>query len=133
MEPLSLIEQAVIQYRFINRLSMEIEEAIQKNNLETLTALFAQLNQEQEEAKPRDSTLLDMLQDQKELREHAETKEWLMLMRCIHERNQRLLPHINSILAVQRNELRTLNKGAAVLQGYHSGSVQTGRRISSSG
>ena len=133
MGALSLIEQAVIQYRLINRLSMEIEQAIQKNNLETLASLCAYLDQEQEEAKPRDSTLLDMLQDQKELREHAEIKEWLTLMRSIHERNQRLLPHINSILAVQRNELRTLNKGASVLQGYHSGSVQTGKRISSSG
>jgi len=127
------IEQAVVQYRFINRLSMEIEQAIQKNNLDPLAALCAQLNQEQEAAKPHDCTLLDMLRDQMEPREYIETKEWFMLMRCIHERNQRLLPHINSILAVQRNELRTLNKGAAVLQGYHSGSVQTGRRISSSG
>ena len=133
MDARAQIEQVVLQYRLLNRLSLEIEQAIQKNKLEPLAALCAQLNQEQEAAKAHDCTLLDMLRDQKEPRAYAETKEWLELMRCIHERNQRLLPHINSILAVQRNELRTLHKGAAVLQGYHSGSVQTGRRISSSG
>jgi hypothetical protein len=54
-------------------------------------------------------------------------------MHRIQERNQRLLPQIKSILAVQRNELHTLKKGSFMLQGYRPGSVQTGRRISSSG
>ena len=133
MEALTLIEQTVIQYRHINQLSLEIEQAVQKNDLAALPALCARLNQAQTEVKPNDSDLLALLRVGTALGESAATKEWLRLMQCIHKRNQRLLPHINSIMAVQRNELHTLKKGNSMLQGYRPGSVQTGGRITSSG
>ena len=133
MDAQILIEQAVAHYRLINQFGLEIEQALQKNDLAALPALCAHLNEAQAEAKTRDSDLLSLLRDHAELREGAATKEWLQLMQRIRERNQRLVPHLNSIMAVQRNELHTLKKGASVLQGYRPGSVQTGRRISSSG
>jgi len=133
MDAQPLIIQAVAQYRLLNRLSLEIEQAIQNNAFAALPALCVQLDQAQAAAKTGDTDLLALLRTQPERRGDAATKEWLALMEGIHARNQRLLPHLNSIMAVQRNELHTLKKGSLVLQGYRPGSVQTGRRISSSG
>lgn len=133
MEAHTLIEQAVARYRCINQVSLAIEQAILKDGLENLAALCAHLHQLQEEAKIDDGGLLLLLRDREEWRDDAAIKEWLTLMRSIHERNQRLMPHVKSIMAVRRNELRTLHKGASVLQGYRSGSNQTGNRLSSSG
>ena len=67
------------------------------------------------------------------LKECAEMTELLAIMQRIEARNQQMMPHIRSIMAVQRNELHTLQRGNSVLQGYRPGSKQTGRRISSSG
>ena len=57
--------------------------------------------------------------------------ELLSLMQEIQERSQRLLPHLNAVLAVQQSERRALRRGNEVLQGYRQPPGQTGRRISS--
>jgi hypothetical protein len=133
MEAQTLIEQAIARYRCINQVSLEIEQAIVKNDRGNVTALCVQLNHLQTEAKTDDSALVAVLQERRELGESAAFKEWLGLMQAIQARNQRLLLHLSSIMAVRRNELRTLHQGATVLQGYHPGSIQTGKRVSFSG
>ena len=133
MDALALLDQAMTQYRLLDQLGKEIEQTIQRNELVAVPELCAQLKTAQEQAKDRDATLLDLLRQHGELREHTVAKEWLQLMQGIQERNQRLLPRLKSIMAIQRSELHTMKKGTSMLQGYKPGLVQTGRRISSSG
>ena len=77
--------------------------------------------------------VLALLQQRAEPNRSAETAELLALMQRIETRNRLIMPHINSIMAVQRNELHRLQRGNSVLQGYRPGPAQTGRRLSSSG
>jgi len=133
MDPLALIEQAATRYRLLDSLSSTIEKNILSNEFAPLPEMCAQLNAFQEEAKAHDSELLDMLRQRHDLRELDITKEWLQLIQRIQERNHRLMPHIRSIMAMQRTERQTLQKGNVMLQGYKPGIAQTGKRFSSSG
>jgi len=133
METHALIEQAAAQYRQLDQVGVEVEQAVQNNELAALPELCARLNTLQEQARALDADLLELVRRQPELRELAVTGEWLRLMHGIGERNRRLMPRLKSIVAVQRNELHTLRKGNSMLQGYKPGIAQTGRRISSSG
>lgn len=133
MEAHTLLQQMVAQYRQINQLNLEIERAVLKNSLEDIAGLYTLMHQAQDEATIGDTHLLALLRNQPKLKENPAVREWLSLMRMIHIRNQKLLPRINSILALQRSELQTLRKGASVLQGYRPTTIHTGRRLSSSG
>lgn len=128
-----MIGQALDHYRVIERLSVEIEQAVHNRSVDPLPALCNRLDQLQQEAKTYDSKVLELLQRRRDLKECAEMTELLAIMQRIEARNQQMMPHIRSIMAVQRNELHTLQRGNFVLQGYRPGSKQTGRRISSSG
>ncbi len=128
-----MIGQALDHYRVIDRLSVEIEQAVQNRSVDALPALCTHLDLLQEEAKTCDGKVLDLLRRRRDLKECAEMTELLAIMQRIEARNQQMMPHIRSIMAVQRNELHTLQMGNFVLQGYRPGSQQTGRRISSSG
>jgi hypothetical protein len=117
----------------IDLVSAEIEQAVQKRTLEALPALCAHMDQLQEEVKNCIGEVLDLLRRQKDLKGCAEMETLLVLMQRIEARNRQMMPQVQSIMAVQRNELRTLQRGNTVLQGYRPGFIQTGRRISSSG
>ena len=133
METSASLRQAVARYRQINQLSLEIEQAILHNRLENIAELSELMQQTQEQVKNDDTHLLTLFRNQPGLGEDQTVQEWLSLMEMIHARNQQLLPRINSILALQRNELQTLRRGSSVLQGYRPAIVHTGRRLSSSG
>ncbi len=133
METLAPLQQSVARYRQINKLSLEIEQAILHNRLDDIAELCELMDLAQENAKSDDTHLSSLLLNQPGLIEDSAAREWLSLMEMIHARNQELLPRINSILALHRNELQTLRKGSSVLQGYRPSTVQTGRRLTSSG
>ncbi|MCL1980336.1 MAG: hypothetical protein FWG62_04585 [Proteobacteria bacterium] len=133
MEPLALIEQAAARYRQLDSLGQAIEQNIQNNELTAAAEISARLDALQEEAKAPDSELFHLLRHHRFLRELDITKEWLQLMQGIQERNQRLMPHIKSIMAMQRSEQQTLQKGNSMLQGYKPTIASTGKRFSSSG
>ncbi len=125
------IEQSLVRYRQLADMGGDIERALQARDAGALTSLCRDMNTLQEEVKANDAALLDLLQRQQDLREHEQMHELVTLMRHIQERNQRLMPQIRSIMAVQRNELQKLRQGTKVLQGYRPAPSQTGRRISS--
>jgi len=133
MDPLALIAQAADQYRQLDLLGAEIEAAIQCNDLAALPALCGHLDALQEQARGFDHQLFAQLRGHQELLDLDDTKEWLQRMQAIQERNQRLVPHLRSIMAIQRNEVHTLRQGNSMLQGYKPGIAQTERRFSSSG
>lgn len=127
----SIIEQSITQYQQIDRLSADIEQAIRERNAYALNSIYTQMNTLQEEVKTNDGAILDLLRYRQDLKESIQMKELLDLMQQIKERNQRLMPQLIGIIAVQRNELQILRKGNSLLQGYRSIPHQTGRRISS--
>ena len=133
METPAPLHQNVIRYRQINQLGLEIEQAVLHNRMDNIAELCELMHQAQDQAKYDDTHLLTLFRNQPELREDPTVQEWLSLMQTIHTRNQKILPRINSILALQRSELQTLRRGSSVLQGYRPATVQTGRRLSSSG
>jgi hypothetical protein len=133
MDTLTLIEQTAAQYRHLDLLGVEIEETIHSNELAAMLALNERLKSLQEQAQILDGQLLDALQQRHDLLDLDKTQEWLQLMQTIQERNQRLLPYIKSAMAIQRNELQTLQKGSSMLQGYKPGMVQIENHFSSSG
>lgn len=133
METTTLIEQTVGRYRDINRLGMEIEQAVQERDFVVLPGLCARLEQMQAEAKDDDATVLAELARREHPVERADLEELLALMRRIDARNRHLIPRIRGIMAVQRDALRTLRLGAAVLQSYTPAYPQTGRRIAGMG
>lgn len=126
-----IIAQSLAQYRQIARLNGDIEQTLQDRDIDTLVMLCETMNDLQEEVKVNDSAVLALLRQQRELHESAQVQELLTLMQEIQERNQRLVPQISGIMAVQRNELQKLNSGNTLLQGYKSAPPQTGKRISS--
>ena len=133
MDDQATLTQAIGHYRLIDRLSLEIEQVVQARTFAALPALCAHMDASQEEAKGCDGAVLDCLRQSAEHNRSAEIAELLALMQRIETRNRLMMPHINSIMAVQRNELHRLQRGNSVLQGYRPDPAQTGRRLSSSG
>lgn len=133
MDTQHLPEQALAKYEQIDSISRDIESAVSNNAMATLPQLCAQLDQAQDEAKILDACMLELLRNDEIRREDPQTQAWFGLICAIHSRNQQLLPRLNALLALQRNELRTLHKGAAVLHGYKPVMPTTGRRLSSAG
>jgi len=125
------IEQSLRQYRQIGRLSEDIETTLQERNVDLLSSLYRTMSKLQEEVKADDSAILDLLRLRPDLHNSVHMHELLTLMQQIQERIQRLMPQINDIMAVHRNELQKLKKGNTLLQGYCTSPDQTGRRISS--
>jgi len=126
----TFIQQSLEQYRRIDGVHNEIEQAVQTRNCEAIAALSATLDELQHGAKENDATILDLLRNRREMRDSAPMVELLALMRSIQERNLRLAAQLKGIMAVQRNELQTMQKGNTVLQGYRPVADYTGRRIS---
>lgn len=121
------------RYRLLDQLGCEIERVVHDGDFAVLPRHCGELNRLQAEAEAADNALSTLVWQRPELLNTPVLKEWHGLMLTIHDRNQRLLPHLAGIMAVQRDELRTLQQGASVLQRYRPHSTQTGGRISSSG
>lgn len=126
------INQALARYHEIERLSREIERALQTEDIHVLSSLYQTMNTLQEEVKESDREMIEQRQSRADLRDTGQLEELLHLMRAIAERNQRLLPRISSIMAVQRDEMRKLSTGNTLLKGYRTVPLQSGGRISSS-
>lgn len=129
-----LLDQTLAGYREIDRLSQEIEQALQTENIDLLTSLLQTMNTLQEAIRHQDVQILDLAARSRQ--PNAEGKRsfdaLLHVMQAITTRNQRLLPRIHSIMAVQRDEMRKLHTGNTLLKGYRSVPRQSGGRISSS-
>jgi hypothetical protein len=127
-----ILDQTLADYQEIDRLSREIEQALHAEHLDSLVSLVESMTSLQQAIKHQDAQILDLAR----LRRHnAEEKRaidaLLGLMQTITARNQRLLPRIHSIMAVQRDEMRRLHTGTTLLKGYRSVPRQSGGRISS--
>jgi len=125
----ALLDRTIDQYRELARLNAEIEQAVYQGDHERIDQFCPRVRELQEAVRADDSAVLALLRQQGDGQD-GRVLELLSLMQEIQERNQRLLPHLNAVLAVQQNELRTLRRGGVVLQGYKQSMVQTGRRIS---
>lgn len=126
----TILDRTIDQYRELARLNGQIEQAVYGGDYERSEQLCRIVSELQDAVRADNSAVLAML------REHGDDHDGRMmallaLMQEIQERNQRLLPHLNAALAVQRSELHALRKGGALLQGYKQPGVQAGRRISS--
>ena len=126
----ALLDRTVDQYRELARLNAEIEQAVYRNDHERIDQLCLSVGELQEAVRADDSAVLALLRQQGDGQD-GRVLELLSLMQEIQERNQRLLPHLNAVLAVQQSERRALRRGNEVLQGYRQPPGQTGRRISS--
>ena len=125
-----LLDRTIDQYRELARLNAEIEQAVYRNDHERIDQLCLSVGELQEAVRADDSAVLALLRQQGDGQD-GRVLELLSLMQEIQERNQRLLPHLNAVLAVQQSERRALRRGNEVLQGYRQPPGQTGRRISS--
>ena len=126
----ALLDRTIDQYRELARLNAEIEQAVYRNDHERIDQLCLSVGELQEAVRADDSAVLALLRRQGDGQD-GRVLELLSLMQEIQERNQRLLPHLNAVLAVQQSERRALRRGNEVLQGYRQPPGQTGRRISS--
>jgi len=133
MDPLALIAQAAAQYRQLDLLGAEIETAVHSSDFAALPELCGRLDALQEQARDFDQRLFGLLRGHQELLDLDDTREWLQRMQAIQERNHRLVPHLRSIMAIQRNEVHTLRQGNSMLQGYKPGIAQPESRFSSAG
>ena len=127
----SPIEQAISQYEQLNELISTVEQAAQGRNVDGILALNSALNALQNEAEVNDKAVMATLRTDPALKDFPQTRQLFSLMQQVHQRNQRLTSHIQSIMAVQRNEMQTLRKGTTLLHGYKSTASETGLRISS--
>ena len=126
----ALLDRTIDQYRELARLNAEIEQAVYRGDHEGIDRLCRTMTELQESVRADDSRVLTLLGQGGDGHE-GRVLELLSLMQEIQERNQRLLPHLNAVLAVQQSERRALRRGNEVLQGYRQPPGQTGRRISS--
>ena len=126
----ALLDRTIGQYRELARLNAEIEQAVYRGDHESIDRLCRTMTELQESVRADDSAVLVLLRQGDDGHE-GRVLELLTLMQEIQERNQRLLPHLNAVLAVQQSERRALRRGNEVLQGYRQPVGQTGRRISS--
>lgn len=126
----ALLDRTIGQYRKLARLNAEIEQAVSRGDHESIDRLCRTMTELQESVRADDSRVLALLGQDGDGHE-GRVLELLSLMQEIQERNQRLLPHLNAVLAVQQSERRALRRGNEVLQGYRQPVGQTGRRISS--
>ena len=126
----ALLDRTIGQYRELARLNAEIEQAVYRGDHQGIDRLCRTMTELQESVRADDSRVLTLL-GQGGDGDEGRVLELLSLMQEIQERNQRLLPHLNAVLAVQQSERRALRRGNEVLQGYRQPVGQTGRRISS--
>jgi 6-phosphogluconolactonase/glucosamine-6-phosphate isomerase/deaminase len=126
----ALLDRTIGQYRELARLNAEIEQAVSRGDHEGIDRLCRTMTELQESVRADDSRVLALL-GQGDDGHEGRVLELLSLMQEIQERNQRLLPHLNAVLAVQQSERRALRRGNEVRQGYRQPVGQTGRRISS--
>lgn len=124
-----ILENVLDQYRQIARVSEDIEQAFLARNMNAIPSLCAVMDELQEQAKKNDSLLLNVLQHE-EIQQQTAMIELRDIIQAIQHRNQRLLPQIRGVMAVQQHELQTLKKGATALKGYKL-PPKSGYRISS--
>ncbi len=125
-------DQTLADYREIDRLGREIEQALHTENIDSLASLVQSMTTLQQAIKRQDAQILDLARlRQPNAEEKGAIDALLHLMQTITARNQRLLPRIHSIMAVQRDEMRKLHTGTTLLKGYRSVPRQSGSRISS--
>ncbi|MDR2550732.1 MAG: hypothetical protein LBD10_11090 [Desulfobulbus sp.] len=135
MDTYTPLQNAVAQYRLIRDLMLRIEQAMQEGSRAAEYAAFTEeLARLQDAARANDGATLDLLRRNPSSgsRELA-AAELTALLGEVYELNQRLRTQMRGHMALLRDELRKLQTGATMLQGYKPETVQTGKRFSSSG
>ncbi|MBM9537393.1 hypothetical protein [Desulfobulbus alkaliphilus] len=129
-----LLDQTLAGYQEIDRLSREIEQALQAENFDLLAPLLERMNILQEAVKHQDTEMLDLVRSRQPETddEYEQINALVRLMQTIINRNQRLLPRVHAIMAVKRDDMRKLSTGNALLKTYQNMPRQSGGRISSS-
>ena len=128
----SILEQSIHQYQELAQLGASIEQAVYAGEIASVRSLCEVMIALQEQIQANEGDL------HASLRQHRndvprQISELLSLMQQIQERNQRLIPHINGIKALQRNELKQLKIGLETARGYASHHARrTGSIINSS-
>ena len=98
-----LLDRTIDQYRELAQLNAEIEQAVYQGDHERIDQLCLSVGELQEAVRADDSAVLALLRQQGDGQD-GRVLELLSLMQEIQERNQRLLPHLNAVLAVQQSD-----------------------------
>ena len=125
-----ILNRTVGRYRQLAQLNSEMEGAVHAGDFERVTLLCRLMDDLQAAVQADDGAVLNLLRQRGDGHD-GRILELLALMQDIQERSQRLLPHLNAIMAVQRSELQKLRQGGVLLQGYKQPVVRAGGRISS--
>lgn len=121
MNPTAL-ERSLQQYRELDQLGVAIEQAVQANTTENMPALCDALSALHQAIEAQAGDLHICLRAHKH-EVQSQVRELKSLMQQIEDRNQRIIPRIQGILAVQRKEMAQLKIGLETARGYASNQV----------
>ncbi|WP_310598913.1 hypothetical protein [Desulfobulbus sp.] len=134
MDTYTPLHNAVAQYRLIRDLMLRIEQAMQAGSrVAEYSAFTEELTRLQDAARANDGETLDLLRRDPSSGSRELAAELTALLSEVYELNQRLRTQMRGHMALLLDELRTLQTGATMLQGYKPEGAQTGKRFSSSG
>lgn len=128
----SFIEQSLALYRQQVQIGNEIEHTLQSGQFGHLAAQTQYLHELQMAAQESDGMLLASIGNDVSP-SHNGLHELLDLMGTVQQHHARLLPQLQGIMALHRDELNKMRRGNTMLQGYSSPTRTTGKRISSTG
>lgn len=128
-----VIEKALDTYRTILSLLNEIERLLPGQNIDLLMQKYHEMMTNQDKAKKLDQEVLNILSTVDGRENGGKVLDLLDLMQQIQDKNHRLTPQIQGIMAVTREELKKIKSGSNMMRRYHSNTDKTGRRISTAG
>lgn len=124
----TLIEQSLVNYQAIAAHLCTIETAMRSQDAKQLIELSQELLSLQEQVKGNDTAILDRVHTNPAFRQEPRLQELIVLMRQIHQFNERLTSQLRSIMVVQRDELMKMKRGNTALQGYRPATQHIGRK-----
>ncbi|PIE58421.1 MAG: hypothetical protein CSA33_03090 [Desulfobulbus propionicus] len=127
-----ILEEAIRAYQELADIMMKIEMALPGRQADRILSLVREMEDMQQHINKTDKPLMAALQADHPAKQETITK-LVGLMQRIQQTNQRLVPQIRSIMAVQQDELVKLKTGSSLMYGYHSQTPIAGRLIQNAG
>jgi hypothetical protein len=128
-----LLEKSIDQYRELLEKTRSVKYAIKGSDPEKIKTLASAIDELQKKAEKIEQKLVPFFKQEPELTQSPKFLDRLTLIKLIIQLTESYSPNIKAIMTINRNEMKKISSGRAIMDKYHNTPKNKGGVINSTG